>query len=176
MLKPRLFEGDGADIFALAGLAAVAFPEGIELSKHGIDQPCAARPDAKLKVAAAVGFGAQPGAGEICAAEVHSVGIDHHRLEMQPGASADRQVVRELFLQLPQGGGTGSAGMHQADFHSFAREPAQDLHDGNRPPGQRLGDEHGLEIRRGDVDAERGAEYSLPHDLLKVLRVCHQFD
>src|SRR5690348_12320160 len=75
-LQLWLFEGDGADVFALAVRALAAFPEAVEVVLDGVDHLGRFGPDAELEVAFAVGFGAQARAGEVGAAEVHAGVVD----------------------------------------------------------------------------------------------------
>ena len=65
LLEAGFFEGDGADVFAGAGAAAVAFPELIKLVADGFDHGGTFGPDAHFEVAAFVALGTESGAREI---------------------------------------------------------------------------------------------------------------
>ena len=106
-------------------MAVAAFPESIELVENGVDEVEFFGPDAKLEVAFSVGFGAQTGAGEVGATEVHGAAIDNDGFGVKAGATADGQAGGELAFEFNQCRRRRGTCMEQADFHASLGKSAE---------------------------------------------------
>jgi len=103
------------------------FPQRIELPQNCIDQRRSRGPDSQLKIPSPTRFGAEARAGEIGAAHIHTIRIEDDRLEMQPRASTDHQILGQRLLEFPQRGGAGGARMEQSDFDALSRQAPENF-------------------------------------------------
>jgi len=98
------FQWHGADVFAFAGVALLALPEGVELVEDAFDHFGRRGPDSPFEVSAAIGFCAQARAGEVGAAQVHGPGVDHDGFGVEAGAAPDGHVLWQAFFEFDQRG------------------------------------------------------------------------
>jgi hypothetical protein len=174
-LQRRLFQRNRADVFSLTTCTLPAFPQGIELLQHAVDQAGRIGPDSHLKIAPTICLGAQSCAGEIRRAEIHFRRVDDDGFGMQPRTASDGEVFGKFRPQFPQCRGAGRSGMKQPDFDTLRREASKDFNDRPRPPRAQLGNEHRLEVRGHDIDAGLRGKNPFSHDPQKMLAIDDQF-
>ena len=149
-------------------------PQRIELPENRIDQRGSCGPNSEFKIPSPIGFSAQPRSGEVRTAQVHAVGVDNDRLEMQPRAATNHQILGKCSFKLAQCGRAGCPRMKEPDFDALPRQAPEYFDDRDRATRSCFGDQHRLEIRRRDVQADRSVENSLADYLVKILGIGHQ--
>ena len=87
-----------AKILPLAGFAAMALPDGVEVVGGGIDQLGFVGEDAGLEVAVVVAFHAYAGACEVGGADIGGSAVEYHYLEMHPWAESPFQPAPQARI------------------------------------------------------------------------------
>ncbi len=130
-------------------------------------------PSSKLRRPSAF---AESRAGEIGAAEVHGDAVDDHGFGVKARTAADGQALWKGALQFTESGRAWRAGMKQANLDAGFGQLTEDLHDGWRSACSAARNQHGLEVGRGDIDADFGSENSFENYALKMTLISDQLD
>ena len=139
-------DGVAAEGAAAAGVAGFADPDGVEMGDGGFDEVGIVAPNAGFKIAFAVAFHADAGAGEVGGADIDLVEVKHDELEVDARAEHAFEAVEEggVAVEVLAESGAGFFGVDEADMDAALDQIGEFAQ--KRPGGFAAHDEEVFEV------------------------------
>ena len=125
--RMRLRYRVGAELAAFAGFAVQSHPHAVELLDGLRHEGGFVGEDARLEIAGVLALHADARTGEVGAADIHLLTVEHQQLEVDARTERpfhpldERRVLVEILAE----GGTGFLGVDEAHLHAFAHQLSQ---------------------------------------------------
>ena len=125
--RMRLRYRVGAELAAFAGFAVQSHPHLVELLHRLLHQLGFVGEDARLEVAGVLALHADARAGEVGAADIGLLAVEHQQLEVDARAEHPFQPLdeRRVLVEILAEGGTGFLGMDEAHLHALPHQLCQ---------------------------------------------------